>query len=592
MGIPRRVTLVSAPVLCLLLSTVVVAGLTPEEVLLVVNDSSDLSTAIGDYYAALRGIPLENVVHLPAGTSTAETVDRTTYNVQIRDVLRDYLRVQNPHLEQQILCIVTTKGVPLRVNGPSGAQAAVDSELTQLFTDLVGDSGQAGSLTNRYFGNHVAFRRFRDELGHADDISYLVTRLTGYQTDVDPFTGVPRDILDLMDRSVAVPDPGVFLLDKDPTKTGGYLIGNIWMDDAKAALVDLGETTVLDASNTFVSNQADIVGYASWGSNDCCDPGPPYYGEVPAGSGDVYPGFFLPRSICTTYVSTSGRTFTDGNQNYGQSLVADLVHQGACAAGGHVYEPYLSAVPQPQELLVAYARGFSVAEAYYQGIVALSWMNVIVADPLMTFRDFDGPTILAVEPAGGSVVGGEPVVLTGLEFRDDVEVLFGGVPATEIVWIDLGTLEAVTPPVPVVGPVDVTVLNAFGSDTLAGGFAYEPQPVDLHILGEAHVGEPVTFRVTGPPLRPYALLADTQRGEKCFKGGTVCFELAFSNRWKRVHDSIQGSDAPLDEYGDGLVTVPIPDNPALADRFFWFQGVVRRVDGFEVTPLRGLYVFP
>jgi len=573
------------------LSAVARAGLTPDEVLVVVNDSSPLSMAVAEYYVALRGIPAENVLHLASGTTTAETVDRATYNAQVRDPIRDYLEVEHPELRLRILCIVTTKDVPLRVNGPGGALASVDSELTQLFTGYVGDDGQNSWLVNPYVGVHVSFRRFRDEMGFGNRISYLVTRLTGYQTNVDPGTGVPQDILGLMERSVAPPEAGIFLLDKDPTKTGGYAIGNIWMDEANTLLGPLGETTVVNEGTTFVHNQPDIVGYASWGSNDCCTAGAPYYGEVPPGSGDVYPGDFLPRAICTTYVSTSGRTFTDGNQNYGQSLVADLVRQGASAACGHVYEPYLNAVSQPHRLLPAYARGFSVAEAYYQSVGFLSWMNVIVADPLMVCRDYDPPTILAVAPAEGYVTGGETVTITGLEFRDDVRVSFGGVESAEVTWIDLGTVEAVTPPLPVLGPVDVSVANAFGSDTLPGAFTYLAQPVDLFVLGEAHLGQSLDLLVTGPPLRPYALLVDKAQGETCFKGGTVCFDLAFTNKLRILHDSFRENDPPLDGFGNGIVTLMIPNKPALVDRLLWFQGVVKVGGGVEVTPLRGTYVF-
>lgn len=556
------------------------ASLAPHEVLVVVNDSSPVSIAIGDTYEQLRQIPAENVFHLPFGSSSAETISRTTYNVEVRDPIATYLEVTAPHLKQQILCIVTTKGVPLRVSGTHNA--AVDSELTQLFTG----NSEVGVVPNGYLGEFVGFRRYRDEMGGASHISYMVTRLTGYQTDIDPGTGVPGDILALMNRSVA-PEPtgGVFLLDRDSTKTGGFVIGNTWMQLARDALDALGETTVFDDTPTFVSNQGDIVGYVSWGSNDCCDAGAPYYGEVPGGSGTVYPGSFLDRSITTTYVSTSGRTFTDGSQNYGQSLIADLVRVGASGGGGHVYEPFLNAVPQPQFLFPAYVRGYSAAEAYTMSIASLSWMNTLVVDPLMTYRDFGAPTLLSLDPAQGELAGGQTVTVEGLEFREEVDVLFDGIAASDVTWVGLDTLEVVTPPGQQFGPVDVTVSNAYGADTLVGAYEYVVPPVDLSVSTTSPgLGEELEFTVTGPPGSGYGLLIDLRSGMTCTRG--ICFDLAFTGKLTILHDSILGSDDPIGPVGEGAVVITVPNKQSLVGRFLYAQGVVQTSAGvFEVTPL-------
>ncbi|MFO0983567.1 MAG: hypothetical protein U1E76_17875 [Planctomycetota bacterium] len=84
-----------------------------------------------------------------AGTTTAEVIDRPTYNTQIRDPIATYLTITQPQLKDQIRFIVLTKDVPLRVYG--GSDASVDSDLTQLFTGHVPDSGGAGRLLNPYF---------------------------------------------------------------------------------------------------------------------------------------------------------------------------------------------------------------------------------------------------------------------------------------------------------------------------------------------------------------------------------------------------------------------------------------------------------
>jgi uncharacterized protein (TIGR03790 family) len=100
----------------------------------------------------------------------------------------------------------------------------------------------------------------------------------------------------------------------------------------------------------------------------------------------------------TEYVSTNGRTFTrpPDTWNLGtswsdpkglffgspQTLTADYIHDGATGASGHVYEPFLGYTPRPNILLPAYYRGRNLAESYYLAIPALSWMNIVVGDPL------------------------------------------------------------------------------------------------------------------------------------------------------------------------------------------------------------------
>jgi uncharacterized protein (TIGR03790 family) len=95
----------------------------------------------------------------------------------------------------------------------------------------------------------------------------------------------------------------------------------------------------------------------------------------------------------TEYVSTNARTFARPSDNWNfstsfggssQSLTADYIHDGATGASGHVAEPFLQFTPRPDILLPAYYRGRNLAESYYLSIRSLSWMNIVVGDPLCT----------------------------------------------------------------------------------------------------------------------------------------------------------------------------------------------------------------
>ncbi|MEW6742470.1 MAG: TIGR03790 family protein [Planctomycetota bacterium] len=497
------VTLLAAGALFLPLAAPAACGVGPEEVLVVVNDSIGMSAAIGNYYASVRSIPSANIFHLPAGTTVAETITRATYNAQIRNPLITFLTVTRPWLRAQIKYIVLTKGVPHRIMNTAGEGiwqncASVDSELTQLFTGNVPDEGHLGWVLNPYLDVPMPFEAF----SHAD-LSYLVFRLDGYQTNIDPATGVPRDIKNLIDAAQSPSATGEFVLDAQTD----WDDGDTWMVEAAGNLNEMGLPFLLDTRmTTFVRNRAHILGYCSWGSNDPSNPGVPYYGEIPLGSGQVYPGTFARGAIATTYVSSSGRTFLDGSQNYGQSLIADLIRLGVAAANGHVYEPYLHSVARPHILFRRYAEGFQIGEAYYQSIAFLSWQNVLVCDPLMmsSVHGAIPPKMQSVQPGGASYLGGSQVTIRGDDFttRYDTVVRVNGRNCT-IVSIPNSTEMTVAVPPGEPGWATLEVQTPFGTVVRPYAMVYSPA---LALFGEHRLGANLTFNVWGEPQQGYVIL--------------------------------------------------------------------------------------
>ena len=343
----------------------------PQRVLVVVNDASPLSRTIGEYYLRRRGIPLANVCHIR--TPSSEDVARADYDRQIARPIGECLR--KGHLLESIYYIVTTAGVPLRIPGtmqPQGDYAAVDSELALLYSDL--KTGQPhhlpGHVPNPFFGKKT------HAFSHPEFPMYLVTRLAAYD-----FAGVKA----MIDRSLEADRPGSnrgkFVLDlrgpRDET-------GNDWLRNAAIFLPR--ERVVLDESLEPVYNLNNVIGYASWGSNDIQHD-------------RRFPGFhWLPGAIATEYVSTDGRTFarppdswqvsrnwTDRSKWFAgapQSLAADYLQEGATGASGHVAEPYLGMTPRPDLLFPAYYSGRNLAESFYLAIPGLSWQNIVLGDPL------------------------------------------------------------------------------------------------------------------------------------------------------------------------------------------------------------------
>jgi len=342
----------------------VLTAQTPENVLVVVNQASALSQQIGQYYVSRRHISAANVCSI--NTKPDEEISRETYDSQVAQAIGACLR--GHHLTEQILYIVTTGGVPLKIHGNTGLAgeaASVDSELTLLYADLHGRPHTIpGGLANPFFNK--LYSQFR----HPDFPIYLVTRLAGFDID---------DVKGIIDRAAMARNRGKFVID---LKAADNTQGNRWLLAAAQALPR--GRLVLDRSTAVVYNQLDVIGYASWGSND------------PARK-QRHLGFqWLPGAIMTEYVSTNGRSFERPPENWNinvslprglfdgspQSLTADYIHDGVTGASGHVYEPFLQATPHPNILLPAYYHGRNLAESYYLAIPMLSWMNIVIGDPL------------------------------------------------------------------------------------------------------------------------------------------------------------------------------------------------------------------
>jgi tetratricopeptide (TPR) repeat protein len=87
---------------------------------------------------------------------------------------------------------------------------------------------------------------------------------------------------------------------------------------------------------------------------------------------------FVPGAIAVHIHSFSAATLRDPNANW----VAPLVTKGAAASLGNVYEPYLQLTANLNIFNDRLLHGFTLAESAYMSQRALSWMSVVVGDPL------------------------------------------------------------------------------------------------------------------------------------------------------------------------------------------------------------------
>ena len=360
-------------------------------VLVVANAANADSIRIAEYYAGKRGVPADQLLRLTSlPPDPADGIDRLDFDRDIHAPIAAWLG--RHQAQDRILFIVLTKGVPLRINGPRGENtaASVDSELTLLYERLVGMTPELeGPLPNPLFlgdGPLAKIERFSREQSRL----YLVTRLDGYTVD---------DVIGLIDRASAPSTDGRFILDGKRSLTDK---GNQWLKAAAERLTSTGlsaDRVVFDDTARVVADQIDVLGYYSWGSND------PFIRRRD------FNLTFRNGAIGGMFVSTDGRTFREPPEGWTlpswankeawfagspQSLAGDLIRAGITGVAGHVAEPRLGNAIRPDILFPAYFAGLTLAEAYYRAMPSLSWMTVVVGDPLC--KPFGGPPTRLADP--------------------------------------------------------------------------------------------------------------------------------------------------------------------------------------------------
>src|SRR5947207_5051779 len=249
-----------------------------ENILLVINQNDAVSRQIGEYYRPRRSVPVKNVCAIAA--TTDEEITWKIFEEQVERPIAGCLTQGG--LTEKVLYIVTTLGVPLKIDGPGSGQlserSSVDSELTLLYGKLHKSVyPRVGTQPNPLYGRRDA--RF----GHPAFPIYLVTRLAAYSFD---------DVKAMIDRSLAARNRGKFVIDLQSEKNDA---GNNWL--RTAAMLLPGARVVMDETAKPLYNQKEVIGYASWGSNDSNRKQRWLHFE------------WLPGAIAAEYVSTSARTF-------------------------------------------------------------------------------------------------------------------------------------------------------------------------------------------------------------------------------------------------------------------------------------------
>lgn len=322
----------------------------PSNVLVVYNEKVEGGLEIAEYYAALRGIPKEQILKLSA--SDKEEISRDEYNTEIRKPVLEFIKDRG-----NICCIVPVRGVALKIRdrdnqttGPMEGhdEAAVDSELSAI---RGGDYDIDRAVTNTFYKKEA---RLTQQEGLV-----VVSRLDG------PTVAIVKGMIEKAIIAETLGCEGRAFLDTRDLRGGeAFNIRDDAMEGIKGIWEGLGLSVTHDAEPDVadLSKQADLLHYVGW------------YAAVPPGRG-------TPR-FRTGAVAMHLHSFCAVTVRQEKAWVGPMLAWGATCSYGTVYEPYLEGFPNEDILWNRLAAGWQFGEAMLAATPVLSWQSVNVGDPL------------------------------------------------------------------------------------------------------------------------------------------------------------------------------------------------------------------
>jgi uncharacterized protein (TIGR03790 family) len=310
-----------------------------------VNQNSSNSCELANYYCEERQVPPENVLLINwAGGNTLWTSNDFQTNL-VTPLLN---MLASRQLTNQIDYVVLSMDIPFQTSFGS----TVNSTTSALFYgSRLGNGSDSFGVTNSYAASEAVFRQVTP-IG-APGYSFLATMITA---------GSLTQAEQLVDQGVAsdgtFPQPPVILAKSSDSSRN---IRYPYFDNAIFNINILGISTILRTNSDLVSWPNGCLGY-----------------ETGLAQFSVPPGTFVPGAMADSLTSFGGIIFGANTQT---NLLA-FINAGAAGSYGTVAEPNNDTQKFPNPQVYFYqARGFSLAESYYQS-VNVPYLGLTVAEPL------------------------------------------------------------------------------------------------------------------------------------------------------------------------------------------------------------------
>ena len=407
-----------ASLLALLLLGSAVLALEPDEILIIANANFSESVGIARYYCGRRGVPVDNILALPLGAGLSYTITRANYEKQVAEPIRK--KLSTPEFAGKIRCLLTTYGVPIKVEG-RGPLKGQEDKLTQLRGLAEQEKNKIEQLKNSVPASN--------KQGLAKQKKRINAKLAQLQSEIDRIIGketgacvdselsmvlfgnyelyrwqpniLMNDVLGLSFNTLMVcrldgPDERIVkgLVDKAITAEKTSLTGIAYIDSRGIArdrnryspgyfdqsLRDLAVLTKLRTKIAVKEERTEKL-FAP--------------GTCPRTA--IYCGWYSLKKYIDAFDFVNGaigyhisswEAIDLRDPNSSQWCLA-MLRDGITATLGAVAEPYLHSFPEPRAFFTELFNGRCLVEAYYRTKPFNSWQLVLIGDPL--YRPFKKP---------------------------------------------------------------------------------------------------------------------------------------------------------------------------------------------------------
>jgi uncharacterized protein (TIGR03790 family) len=313
--------------------------------LVVINQNSSASIELGNYYSERRQVPPENVFRI-AWAGGNISWDVTEFQTNLLQPLLEAIATRG--LTNQIHYVVLSMDIPFQIfNG-----TVINSTTAGLFYGVKTTMGN-GLLTlgNSYAASETAFPEAPP--ANAPGYSFLTTMITA-----DSLAQAKRIVDQGVDSDATFPTaPVVLAQTDDPARRIRSVNFNNTIFDTRLRR----NYSVVTRHSNSPEREANLLGYQTGLANFT-----------------VSPTTFVPGAMADSLTSFGGIIFGPN----GQTTLLAFLEAGAAGSYGTVTEPTadLAKFPNPQNYFYQ-ARGFSLAECYYQSLKT-PYQGLIVGEPL------------------------------------------------------------------------------------------------------------------------------------------------------------------------------------------------------------------
>ncbi|MCW8132416.1 MAG: TIGR03790 family protein [Planctomycetota bacterium] len=383
------------------------ANLRPDEVLVLANKASKDSVAVAKYYLSKRGIPETNYLELDfPGYQHPNAISFEDFQSKAVAPLKKHL--EEKQLKDKVLCFVSAYDVPYVVagakiskeeqealakripesqRGQAGmiltTKSAFDSELAWLYRneidalpldDLKRRQAYCYLTPNVYAGQQMKFRQFRKEAAQHPRLKNLGTQYMTARLD-GPTPEIAKRLVDLaLQAEKDGPDGKGYFDSKGPTfgkRKLGYSMGEFWARRAWIETHNAGFATVKEETGKLFGPGECPETLMYWG----------WYALT--NYQQSFTPAFKPGAVAVHTASFEATNLRAVSEKGGQ-WVPGFLTQGVTACAGSVAEPFLAAFPHAELFFPRLYQGWTLSEAYWNAQTQVSWMMVLIGDPLYT----------------------------------------------------------------------------------------------------------------------------------------------------------------------------------------------------------------